>query len=91
MWWCFQELGQWSCQFGIVLDESLVEAADSKKRSYFVDVSGNFPLGDGLDLVGLSLDALCGDGETTEVNPRNEERHLDLGAELFLAEFGEHL
>ena len=56
------------------------------------DGSGCFPLGDGLHLVGLSLDALCGDGETTEVNPRNGEEAFGLlGVKFFLAEFGEHL
>ena len=70
----------------------MVEAADSKKRSYFCDIGGCFPLCDGLDLVGLSLDAVCGDGETTEVNPRNGEEALGLlGVKIFLAEFGEHL
>ena len=70
----------------------MVEAADSKKCSYFFDVGGCFPLCDGLDLVGLSLDAVRGDGETTEVNPRNgEEAFGFLGVEFILAEFGEHL
>ena len=87
-----EELGQRNCQFGRVIDEPLVEAADPKKCSHFFDIGGCFPLCDGLDLVGLSLDAVCGDGETTEVNPRNGEEAFGLlGVEFFLAEFGEHL
>ena len=87
-----EELGQWSCQFDIVLGESLVEAADSKKCSYFFDVGGCVAFCDGIDLVGLSIDAVCGDGETTEVNPRFcEEAFGLLAIEFFFVEFGEHL
>ena len=48
------------------------------------DVSGNFPLGDGLDLVGLDLDAFGGDNKSTEGNPRHcKEAFGLLGVDFF--------
>ena len=71
-----------------VLDEALVNTTDAEERAEVLGAFGDGPIGDGLGFLGLYLNPLRGDNETTKVNARHREEALrPLGEELFGAEF----
>ena len=85
-----EKLGEGRGDVRVVLDEALVEATDAEEGADVLGALRHGPMCDGLDFLGLFLDPVRGDNETTKVNARHREEALrPLGEELFGAEFGE--